>query len=64
MDLGNYLVMDAYILLSIVNMKLRDEYSSLESLCEDRNISAEKLEERLGELGYKYHRDSNQFKGI
>lgn len=62
-DNDNYLVMDPYILLSIINMKLRDEYSSLEVLCEDKNIPIYKLEEKLGKVGYKYYRDINQFKG-
>lgn len=62
LDLDNYLIMDPYILLSIINMKLRDEYSSLEALCEDKNISSYKLEERLRKVGYKYYEDINQFK--
>ncbi|WP_040209956.1 DUF4250 domain-containing protein [Clostridium polynesiense] len=62
MEAENYLSMDPNILLSIINMKLRDEYSSLERLCEDMNIPAQKLEEKLEALGYKYNKDINQFR--
>ena len=30
---------DPYMLLSVVNMKLRDRFSSLDSLCEDMNYN-------------------------
>ena len=35
MDLENYETMDAFILLSIINLKLRDYYENLDSLCYD-----------------------------
>ncbi len=54
--------MDPYILLSMVNMKLRDSYSSLEAYCEDENISEKTIIDRLGSIGYSYIRDVNQFK--
>ena len=54
--------MDANILLSIINMKLRDFYSNLDSYCEDMDISRNIIEEKLENAGYKYHSDINQFK--
>lgn len=54
--------MDPYILLSLVNMKLRDSYSSLEAYCEDENISEKLIIDRLGAIGYSYVREVNQFK--
>lgn len=54
--------MDPNILLSIINLKLRDYYSNLDSLCEDMDISKEILEKRLKEVDYIYDKDKNQFK--
>ena len=39
--MSSLLDMDSNILVSIVNMKLRDFYDSLEQYCEDADISAE-----------------------
>ncbi|PHV71989.1 DUF4250 domain-containing protein [Sporanaerobium hydrogeniformans] len=52
---------DPYLLLSIVNMKLRDEASSLEDLCKTYNQKQEEVEERLSKVGYKYNSTLNQF---
>lgn len=53
---------DPIMLLSVVNMKLRDSYSSLEALCEDTEISPEELENKLRAVGYEYDKETNQFK--
>ncbi len=53
---------DPVILLSFVNMKLRDEYSDLSELCAALDISPADLEERLAAIGYRYSRENNQFK--
>lgn len=50
------------ILLSMINMKLRDRYSSLDDLCEDMDESKSELEEILSKAGYKYDPSINQFK--
>lgn len=55
--------MDPFMLLSIVNMKLRDNYGSLKALCDDLDIGAEVLIRRLQEVGYTYKEDNNQFIG-
>ena len=39
MDRESIMAMDPNILLSVINMKLRDTFSSLEELCEDIDIS-------------------------
>lgn len=36
---------DANILLSYVNLKLRDFYSSLDALCDDMDVSRTEIEE-------------------
>ncbi len=62
MDLSNYKSMDPFMLLSIINLKLRDFYSSLNELCEDLNINKEELKEILEKNGFEYIESLNQFK--
>ena len=55
---------DPVMLLSYMNMKLRDNYSSIEALCDDLDISKEELAGIIGKLegiGYKYNSERNQF---
>lgn len=49
------------MLLSFVNMKLRDQYASLDDLCDDLNVFSVELEEKLGEIGYFYNAKENRF---
>lgn len=49
------------MLLSFVNLKLRDYYSSLELLCEELNIDQAELEEKLRSIDYRYDAGKNQF---
>jgi len=53
--------MDPYMLLSIINMKLRNEFNNLEDFCYDINIENEFIIEKLEEIGYKYDKELNQF---
>ena len=62
MDKEALLKMDPNILVSIINLKLRDYYSSLENLCEDMDIDMNVLESSLGKGGFSYNEDVNQFK--
>ena len=55
---------DPNILLSFINLKLRDFYSSLDDLCDDLDISKDEIEEKLLSIGYKCNSDENQFKGL
>ena len=52
---------DPFMLLSWVNMKLRDFYPSLDALCEDLEIDRKELEELLGGAGFEYNEDQNKF---
>lgn len=61
--LERFETMDPYILLSAVNLKLRNDCSSLDDLCKTHEISEEKLCARLASVGYKYNADQNQFVG-
>ena len=49
------------ILLSVVNTKLRDEYDSLDALCEDLDEDRAALEARLEAVGFAYDPTRNQF---
>lgn len=52
---------DPVMLLSAVNMKLRDQYVSLDALCDDFHISPESIEKKLAGIGYEYNREANCF---
>ena len=52
---------DPVMLLTFVNMKLRDQYASLDDLCDDLNVLSVELEEKLGEIGYFYNAKENRF---
>ncbi len=52
---------DPNMLLSYVNLKLRDFYSSLEKMCDDLDISQAEIEEKLSGIGYQYDSVRNQF---
>ena len=52
---------DPIMLLSWVNMKLRDFYPSLENLCEDLEIDRQELTDRLMEAGFEYNCKLNKF---
>ena len=45
---------DPIMLLSYVNMQLRDNYSSLEDLCASLDIDREALKEKLRMVNYEY----------
>lgn len=53
---------DPIILLSVINTKLRDRYSSLDALCEDLGESREEIESKLKAVGFEYDEASNSFK--
>lgn len=57
----NFLTMDINIAYSMINMKLRDFYSSLDDLCEDMDISRGELIEHFEKSGYIYNENTNQF---
>lgn len=52
---------DPFILLSVVNTKLRDQYSDLDHLCEDLDEDKNRLVQTLAGVGYIYDRSQNQF---
>ena len=52
---------DPVILLSTVNMKLRDFYPSLDALCEDIEEDKDEIIKKLADIDYEYDASSNQF---
>lgn len=52
---------DPIMLMSFINMKLRDLYPSLEALCEDMDINRSELEEKLKTVGYEYDEANKRF---
>lgn len=53
---------DPFILLSVINTKLRDEYSSLDNLCSSLGIDRKDLDDRLRAVGFEYKPQINQFR--
>lgn len=52
---------DSYMLLSVINMKLRDNYKSFDALCEDMDVDPAEISDTLGKIGYAYSKETNQF---
>ena len=52
---------DPVMLLSVVNRKLRDYYSTLDVLCEDMQVDKQELIGKLEMIDYTYDAGSNQF---
>ena len=52
---------DPIMLLSYVNTKLRDSYSSLDMLCSDLNIDRETPVRKLDAVNYTYDSQQNRF---
>ena len=52
---------DPIMLLSFINMKLRDIYPSLDELCDDMEVDRAFLEATLGQAGYEYSPENNKF---
>lgn len=45
---------DPMMLFSFINMKLRDNYSSLDDLCEDLQVNKKSLLTKLKDAGFEY----------
>ena len=52
---------DPVMLLSFINLKLRDYYSSFEALCEDLDVDGEEIVNKLAGINYQYDVYQNQF---
>lgn len=52
---------DPVMLLSYVNLKLRDFYPSLEEFCEAEELDMSELTKKLAAIDYHYDRSLNSF---
>lgn len=52
---------DPFMLLSWINLQLRDYYPSLDELCLSLNLDRKSLEIALGGIDFQYDPDSNRF---
>ena len=49
------------MLLSYINLKLRDYYKDLQALCEDLDVKEEEITGKLASIDYHYDSERNQF---
>ena len=52
---------DPVMLLSFLNLKLRDFYGSLDALCEDLDLNREEILEKMKQINYTYDKEKNRF---
>lgn len=52
---------DINILVSILNMKLRDEFENITDLCAYYDIKRDELENKMEAEGFKYFDSNKQF---
>lgn len=57
----NNLPKDPVMLLSVINTNLRDYFSDLDSLCENKDIDKQQLIDKLASINYIYDKEKNQF---
>lgn len=62
MDLSRYKDLDPNLLYSLLNSKLRNEYTDLNDLVATWEIDRAELEAHMAEQGYAYHEDTRQFR--
>ena len=56
-----YSLPDTSMLLSFVNMKLRDRYQNPDAMCEDLDADRKEIDEKLAGIGYAYDPGRNQY---
>lgn len=52
---------DPVMLLSFINLKLRDYYRNLEQLCDDLDVKEQEIRDKLASIDYHYNEERNQF---
>ncbi|MGE6264920.1 DUF4250 domain-containing protein [Aeromonas media] len=62
MNLTHFATMDINMLLSVVNMQLRDHYADLDDLCRAQDLDKEALTARLAGGDFHYQPDQKQFR--
>ncbi|MFC5708295.1 DUF4250 domain-containing protein [Aeromonas eucrenophila] len=62
MNLKNFATMDVNMLLSLINMQLRDRYDDLDDLCKAQDLDQGALVARLASGDFHYQTDQKQFR--
>ncbi|MGY3887258.1 DUF4250 domain-containing protein [Aeromonas aquatica] len=62
MNLKNFATMDVNMLLSLINMQLRDRYEDLDDLCKAQDLDQGALVARLACGDFHYQADQKQFR--
>lgn len=62
MDLKKFATMDVNMLLSLINMQLRDRYDDLDDLCKAQDLDKATLEAKLASGDFHYQPDQKQFR--
>ncbi|MDD5995610.1 MAG: DUF4250 domain-containing protein [Bacteroidales bacterium] len=52
---------DPMMLLSFLNMKLRDFYSNLDELCNALDLDKEEVVKKMADAGFEYNETQNKF---
>lgn len=52
---------DPIILVSYVNTKLRDQFATLDELCQTYELNEDELRKTLDSIDYQYDETTNQF---
>ena len=52
---------DPVMLMSVINLKLRDFYKNLDELCEDMNLNRQELCAKLEAAGFEYNEEQKKF---
>ena len=52
---------DPAMLLSFVNLKLRDNYKSLDEMCDDMQLDRDEIVNKLAMIDYEYDEKTNRF---
>ncbi len=52
---------DPVMLLSFVNMQLRDHYNSFNDFCKTNSLDKKLITDKLSSIDYQYNETTNQF---
>ncbi len=62
MDLSNFMKMDPYLLVGLLNTELRNHCDSLEDLVKTHNLPREAVIAQMASIDYCYQPEQNQFR--
>lgn len=57
----NNIPQDPIMLMSWLNLKLRDFYPDLDSLCDDLGLDRKEIEEKMKVAGFEYSEEHRKF---